>query len=241
MTIIFDRKVIYRPLRLIAVLAGTLLLAATSAIAQQAERIISFDVDITIEADTSVVIAERIELISNGDQIKRGITRDLPTSVVDATGVSRTLSFEIVRVTRDGETIPHRSELDTSVERVYMGSDDIFLPAGRHVFEIEYIANNAVDFLNGRDQLFWDVTGTDWTLPIEKAHATVHLPVGTRIVGLSAYTGRIGTLGSDFTFDTKSDRVIQFDTIRRLNPGEGLSVRVSWPSGILRRPQAQAE
>ncbi len=223
------------------IFVGTLFSAAGSLSAQEAERIASFGVDITIKADTSVIVAERIEVISTGDQIKRGITRDLPTSIIDAAGNRRALSFEISSVTRNGDAIAHRTELDTSVERVYMGADDVFLPAGRHVFEIEYLARGVIDYLDGRDQLFWNVTGTDWTLPIEMAHATVHLPDGSRLVGLSAYTGRAGVLGSDFTFNNASDTIVHFDTIRELNPGEGFAIRVSWPGGILHRPQARAE
>jgi len=47
------------------------------------ERIISFDSEITINEDASMIVTEKINVYSNGDKIKRGIYRDFPTRYKD--------------------------------------------------------------------------------------------------------------------------------------------------------------
>ena len=61
---------------LAALLAG---LFATPIASAQGERIRSFDSDITVNADGTMLVTETITVTVQGDQIRRGIFRDFPT------------------------------------------------------------------------------------------------------------------------------------------------------------------
>lgn len=55
-----------------------LLLFATSL--QAFERITHFDSDITVQCDSTLVVKETIDVVSEGKQVRRGIVRKLPTT-----------------------------------------------------------------------------------------------------------------------------------------------------------------
>jgi hypothetical protein len=50
------------------------------------------------------------------------------------------------------------------------------------------------------DELYWNVTGDEWEVPIGEATATVTLPPGLSLAGLQAiaYTGPRGAAGADY-------------------------------------------
>ena len=60
-----------------------------------AERIISFDSDITVNEDASMMVTETIKVHSEGNKIKRGIYRDFPTEYEDDYGNNISIKFQV--------------------------------------------------------------------------------------------------------------------------------------------------
>ena len=56
---------------------------------------------------------------------------------------------------------------------------------------------------------------------------------------LEGYTGPMGAKGKNFTADVTPDGKAVFQTTRRLNAREGLTIVVSWPKGFVREPSVR--
>jgi uncharacterized membrane protein YgcG len=87
--------------------------------------------------------------------------------------------------------------------------------------------------------LYWNVTGTGWTFPIDKAKAVVELPPGAKILQYAAYTGPQGAQGQDFQVDYDRAGNIVFTTTAGLGRREGLTFAVAWPKGIVQAPSTR--
>jgi hypothetical protein len=215
------------------------LLAALPA-AAQTERITSFDSQITVNADSSIQVRETITVEAAGIDIRHGIYRDFPTQYRDRAGNRYNVLFEIVSLTRDGQSEPyHTSDLENGV-RVYFGSSDYDLPAGEHTYEFRYRTNRQLGFFPSHDELYWNVTGNGWKFPIEVATATVLLPrdARRRIMDLEAYTGYSGEKGRAYKAGHDDDGNPTFRA-GNLGPGQGLTIVVTWPKGIIAEPTAE--
>ncbi len=213
---------------------------ATAATPKPGERILSFHSEITVHPDASMTVEETITVVSMGRTIKRGIYRDFPTRYENRTGQAYVIDFTVQEVRRNGGPEPYRLENLPNGIRIYIGSNEILLNPGRHTYRITYNTNRQLGFFFDFDELYWNVTGNAWALPIEKASAAVHLPPGASqaVRETDGYTGVIGARGKDFIARRNASGVIEFSTTGRLKPGEGFTLVVSWPKGFVTEPSA---
>jgi uncharacterized membrane protein YgcG len=210
----------------------------SSAQYEHIERIISFDSDITINEDASMIVIERIKVYAEGQKIQRGIYRDFPTKYKDEYGNNIIINFDVLEVSRDGNSEDYHTEDLTNGIRVYCGKSDYFLPAGEYTYSIKYKTDRQIGYFENFDELYWNVTGNGWDFIIEKVSATVNLPgsVSSEDLKLYAYTGSSGSKGNDYTYEVvSSDRVV-FKSNYMLNPTEGLTIVVQWPKGLVYEP-----
>ena len=203
------------------------------------ERIGLFDSRITVHADASMTVTETITVSSTGEEIKRGIIRDFPTKYRDRYGNAVRVGFDIVQIRRDGQPETYHTEKVGNGVKIYIGQKDIFLQPGRHTYTITYKTNRQLGFFRDYDELYWNVTGTGWTFPIDSVKAVVELPPGTKISQYAAYTGPFGAQGKDYQVSFDNAGNIVFTTTRGLGPREGLTIAVAWPKGIVREPSAR--
>ncbi len=142
----------------------------------QSERIVDFHSDITVEDDSSLLVTERIAVVSTGAQIRHGLLREFPTRYRDLYGNRYVVDFQALSATRDSANEPFRVEDYSNGKRIYFGRANVMLPPGRHVYTFTYTTNRQLGFFADHDELFWNVTGLGWSFPIDHASATVHLP-----------------------------------------------------------------
>lgn len=104
---------------------------------------------------------------------------------------------------------------------------------------ILYRVRRALLAFDGHDELYWNVTGDEWAVPIERAEATVTLPPGlaATTVRTLAFTGLRGATGADYE-EERHPETITFRTRRPLREREGLTIVVGWPPGVVARPSA---
>ena len=214
--------------------AAFVLCFATGAWAQ--ERITSFSSDVTVQPDASLNVVENIDVIANGYSISHGILRDFPTQYKDRHGLAVNVGFNVLSVTRDGKAEPYEVEAITRGKRIRIGSGDVVLKHGAHHYTINYKTTRQVGFFENYDELYWNVTGNGWTFPIDSADVTITLPDEARITSASAYTGAQGGTESNFEVLDKSENIYRARTTRLLNPGEGFTVALGWPKGIVGAP-----
>ena len=201
------------------------------------ERIVSYDVTIDVQKNADLIVTESITVISEGRSIKRGIFRDLPRFKLDD-GDTIPYQYTILSVTKDGAAEPFDDSNDGNAKRVRIGDADVFLKNGTHRYEIQYRVKNEIRYGDTRDELYWNVTGNYWKFPIEQARASIILPRGTRSSAVSeiqGYAGRLGTKNVPTRVGPRFDPII-IETMRRLEPLEGLTISVSLDKGVIAPP-----
>ncbi|HSH41478.1 MAG TPA: DUF2207 domain-containing protein [Arenicellales bacterium] len=204
------------------------------------ERIVEFSSEIEVRPSGDLTVSEDITVVAEGRDIKRGIYRDFPTRYQDRSGRRVTVPFEVVSVRRDGQREDWHTESISNGVRVYFGSASRMLEQGMHRYEFVYRTARQIGFFEDFDELYWNVTGNAWRFPIERAGAVVILPSGASPdeLRLDAYTGRQGERGDDALGEPVSGSRVRFETTRRLAPGEGLTIAVGFPKGLVREPSA---
>jgi hypothetical protein len=218
-------------------LAACLSLIALLSARAQSERILDYQSDISLEDDGSLQVTETITVISAGHQIRHVIFRDFPTSYKDPYNNSYIVGFQMLSATCDSTSERFWVEDRFNGKRVYPGNPDTLVGPGRHIYTLTYTTNRQLGFYKDHDELFWNVTGNGWDLPIDAASATVHLPGNIPVgeVTFSGFTGLRGSRESQLT-SSREGGAFQFAAQRALSPHEGLSVLLMWPKGYITAP-----
>lgn len=202
------------------------------------ETITSFDSRIDVDRSGALTVTETIAVVAEGNLIKRGIYRDFPTDYTNRAGIRTRVGFQLLDVERNGRKEPYHTEQQGNGIRVYIGDRDVFLNPGPYTYTITYQTDRQIGFFPEYDELYWNVTGNGWEFPIEKAATTIILPEEASIIQYSMYTGRRGSTASDAELAHLSGNEIRFHTTAPLAAGEGLTVAVAWPKGIVPEPDA---
>ncbi|MGE0290884.1 MAG: DUF2207 domain-containing protein [Hyphomonadaceae bacterium] len=216
------------------IVAACALLLAPGALAQ--EQINAFDVAIEVQTDGDIVVTEAIEVAAEGNQIQRGIFRDLPR-FYRLDGATLAYDYDVLEVRRDGADEPYETSTDDNAFRVRIGDPDVLIPHGPHRYTIRYQVANQVRYFDGYDEIYWNATGNYWAFPIQRARAVVELPPGARITGTRGYTGALGQAGADYVY-SQSGNLHSFTVTRPLQPQEGLTVAIGFEKGLIDPPSS---
>ena len=213
-----------------------MLFCLTSAFGQHhEERILRFHSGILIDTSGRIEVAERIKVYAGGNEIKRGIARELPLHRRDVNNKRVRVNYNILAVQCDGVDSKFSVEHEGEKMVIYIGDKDVFLFPGEYEYTIMYESYGHIGFFDGYDELYWNVTGNGWVFPIEKASALITLPNNSAAGNTAGYTGAKGESGSDCTIEDLGN-VQMFTTTRRLEAGEGLTVAVAFPRDMITRP-----
>ena len=209
---------------------GAFLISAANA----TEQINRYDVNIIVEKDGDILVTETIDVTSEGNQIRRGIFRDLPR-FYDEDGVLFPYRYDIERIRRDGRREKYDVSRINNAVRWRIGDPDVYLDNGRHVYEIAYSVKNQIRYFDDWDELFWNAIGQYWAFPIERAHIEIAFPDGADPFDINAYTGGYGETGRNTRYRRDGDTHI-FETTRPLRSREGVTVSISVDKGVIDPP-----
>ncbi len=198
------------------------------------EQINLFDVAIKVERDGDIVVTETINVRAEGNEIRRGIFRDLPR-FYEQDGTRLHYEYDVLNVQRDDRREDYETETEGNAYRIIIGNEDVFLDNGDHTYVIRYRVKNQVRYFEDHDEFYWNVTGNYWNFAIAQATAIVTLPPGARITETNVYSGASGATGADFTYAQQGDRHV-FNTTRPLGSGEGLTISISFEKGLIDPP-----
>lgn len=225
-------------LRLFAILVFALGVMAGGARAE--EYIQSYHAEIAVAADGALTVTESIRVRAEGRDIRRGIFRDFPLTQTGPDGRTRRVDFNVISVERDGRPENWFTENVTGGVRIYTGSQDVFLPMGSYLYRITYETGRQIRYFEDYDELMWNVTGNGWRFRIAETSATVTLPAGAAVEDTAAYTGHFGETGRDARVSVEGNRV-RFAATRPLAAGEGLTIDLKLPKGVVAPPSAGQE
>ncbi|MBZ5663189.1 MAG: DUF2207 domain-containing protein [Acidobacteriia bacterium] len=213
-----------------------LLLSVSSAAAQGRNwRVADFKDTISIAANGTALVSEKITLVFVGEW--HGIHRTIPVEYPGAQGTNYTLFLDVMSVTDENGT---KLKYDSSKSGAYRDLK-IYIPGAAdatRVVNIDYSVRNGVRFFNGYDEFYWNVTGNDWPVPIDHASAFVTLP-DNAAGGLraQAFTGAYGSKQSEATAEVRGADVLS-ETTGPLPMRGGLTIDIYIPQGALKAPSA---
>lgn len=217
-----------------AVIALAVLLALSASATARSFAIERFAVDLDVRADGSLAVQETLTVDFRGAH--NGLYRTIPIRYVRQ-GLEFALRLDDIQALDEA----HQS-LRTEV--TYPGAYvkiKAWVPGAVNATKtvrILYRVRRGLLAFDDHEELYWNVTGNEWEVPIREAAATVTLPPGVSAgrVQVVAYTGPRGGAGTDY--EARVDDTIRFRTTRPLRPREGFTIVVGWPQGVVARPAA---
>ncbi|HZJ42086.1 MAG TPA: DUF2207 domain-containing protein [Patescibacteria group bacterium] len=206
-------------------------------LADSQEIIRDFRSTIVVNQDSSIEIKEAITY-DFGLNLRHGIFRSVPYQypLEDKTLV---LDYKVESVQNEkGENIPYILYTEGNNFVLKIGSADKSV-SGQRTYIISYIIKGAVNYFSDYDELFWNVTGNDWQIPIEYSGADFVL--NDSFSGLSiedfktvCYTGALGSKKENCQIDKSSSaRVIRTEAYN-LKSKDGLTIVIGWPKGFVK-------
>ena len=218
---------------------AALLLVALAPGPAAAERIERFDVELHVEEDGAFTVVEEIRYDFGAEQ-RRGIYRDIPVRYTRSWQEDYDVRLRVLEVTdAEGRPRPRQIRSEGASLRIRVGDPDVLVTGG-HDYRFVYHVKRATVFREAYDEVYWNVTGNAWPVAIERAEARVHLPAGVDPGALQTvcFTGAHGSKKARCTISREAGSV--HVTALGLGPGEGLTVGVGLPKGVLREPSRAA-
>jgi len=222
-----------------AVLSGV---AATPAAADAGESITSYQAQVDVQADGSIHVRETIQYVFAGSS-HHGIYRDLRTRFTydpNRSGSDRVRRYPVQDVQVSS---PTGAPADTQVQdtgditHIKIGNADQTVQ-GTQTYVLDYAVLGTFNRITTEstsgdttipphDELYWNITGDEWAVPIAQARVTV---TASR-AATQALCYR-GVRGSTDTCDATAGRESTF-AAQGLQPGQGMSVLLAYPTGTV--------
>ena len=210
-----------------------LLLCLSSPLFAKSWRVADFNDTISIAADGSAAVHERITVVFVGEW--HGIHRFIPVEYPGPRGTNFTLFLKVADVTDDnGNKLKYESSTSHGFRDL-----KIYIPGAvdtTRTVDIDYTVRNGMRFFEDHDEFYWNVTGNDWPVPIDHASAVVNFPASAAgSLRAQAFTGVYGSAERDATSEVKGPDA-SFETSNPLPMRGGLTIDVYIPKGILKQP-----
>jgi uncharacterized membrane protein YgcG len=230
-------RALFRPTRL--AFAASLFLALFFLFASRAQarelRVEKFNSEIVVAPNGSIDVTETITVHFLGGPW-HGLYRSIPVEYVTPQGLNYTLFLSIKSIT-DGEG--NKLKFDAGRERHYRKLK-IYVPNADNstqTISIEYSVSDALRFFEDHDELYWNVTGDEWDVPIQSAGARIILPEGTANIRANVFTGSYHSTARDADTVVAGNGV-EVRTRDALRYHEGLTVAVAFDKGFVHEPTA---
>lgn len=231
-------------MRRVLLAAGLLAVLPSTLVAQRTLVLERFDSELRVRPDGYVEITETLRPRFSGSW--EGIFRDLSLEHRTAENRRERLDVELISVTDEvGEPL----RFETGNQDRWTRRFQVWVPGAEDATRtvvIKYMVRNVIRFfedgseIGPLDELYWNVTGNNWEIPIEAASARVVLPEGVSPTQSAGYTGPPGSTETAVRIQT-SGGAVSFTAARALYPGEGLTVAVGWEPGTVARPPAPSK
>jgi len=187
-----------------------------------AEVIHSFDVNIAAHKNGEMDIVETINYDFE-DLYKHGIYRYIPlySKVGD---LYRVIKIKNINILRDEKK--EKFTVSKNKEQIYfkIGDADKTIN-GTHVYKILYTVENGIGSnFPEHDEIYWNITGSNWQVRIEKATATISTDFSAKPTDFICFEGPLGSKNQ--ACKTSANTV---SSSQILYPGYGLTVVAVYP------------
>ena len=166
---------IFKGLTVFVAMAGLLSLTNPTFTNAQSntERVDAFHSDIIIEKDSSIRVTETI-LYNFGTQDRHGIYRNIPFKTKNVNDGKTYLADLKVQNVTDLNGKKYIYEVSKSEGDVVIKiGDPNSTVTGKHAYVITYSYKGAIETFENKDELYWNVTGNQWNVPIQSVTAKI--------------------------------------------------------------------
>jgi uncharacterized membrane protein YgcG len=215
----------------IAAVLSAATLAPARVTADEGWVIRSFDARYSISEDGLVTVSEDIA-VDFGSLEKHGIFRDIPVEYKYDADSNRLISLLGIRVDDGAAPVPFEAITGGPNFRIKIG-DPVKLVTGQQGYRISYTISGGLTAFADHDELYWNVTGNEWPVPIERAKAAVTVP-GPIIQRVTCFQGPTGSIEPCSSSGDESSAEFEASTV--LASGSGLTFVVGLERGIVQVP-----
>src|SRR6266705_3189341 len=209
-----------------------LALSATSLSAQRSYSIERFDAQIRVNKDAGIDVTETITARFVGSY--NGLYRTIPIKYRNAQVLNWTLGVSLQSARDDGGR-----DLRTETSREGPSVKyKIWIPGAvnaTRTLVLRYHATNGLRFFDEHDELYWNVTGDEWEVPLAAATAEIELPAGATGMRAIAFNGIYGSTARDARVAIDG-HVVRITMPHPLDYHEGLTAVVGWDKGLVTAP-----
>lgn len=200
------------------------------AYAQQSEEAVTlYSADISVNIDNSINVVETIKY-NTGLQERHGMYRNISLY----SSQNRKMSIkEISVVDKNNNAYPILITNEAETVNIRIG-DPKQTFVGEKTYIIKYRATKAVAQFDDFDEIYWNVTGNAWIIPIYNTEASVRLPDGAIMKQSACYYGYKGSTDKCQLVSQEKEKYV-FSAPSHLSPYEGLTVAVGFQKGVVNK------
>lgn len=204
-----------------------------------AESIQSFKTTLSVASDSSMYVEEKI-LYDFGLTDRHGIYRNIPyTKTNDENDVYKmTIDTISVRDERGVLYTTNQEKTDSEIQlRIGDANKTI---TGTHLYDIGYHVQGAFVSYSDHDELYWNITGNGWEVPIKQVDVLVTMPFKTEKekMQLACFTGLRKSTTRDCSIEYENG-VISAYTTTALSSSEGMTIVIGFPKGLMTIQEAK--
>lgn len=187
----------------------------------------SYDIDMVVNDDNTFDITEKIKV--NFSSSRHGIFRKLPlkNSVIrnDGTKSNNRATITDIKVSEEFSTYK-----ENGYEVIKIGSASSTV-VGEHTYTIKYKYGIGKDPLKNVDELYFNLIGNEWDASIKNLSFKITMPKEFDKNLLGVTSGSKGSTNTSNVYYNVNGNVISGYTLRTLNSGDGVTVRLTLPEG----------
>jgi len=197
-------------------------------------QINSFSSEIYLNQDGSLDITEIINVTFNVE--KHGIYRFIPIKYKDGWGNNLRLKIDVKSVVNE-KNQPYKIDISNEKDNFKIRIGDPYITlTGNHTYKINYLVNKALVWgKNNQDEIYWNITGNDWEVPINNVKGKIILPQEINS-GIETYcwSGQYGSQEKNCQIKAEKN-IINFQS------KDFLTVAVKFPVGFIHPPSWKQE
>lgn len=181
----------------------------------------TFDISMIVNDDNTYDMTETIDVTFNNSQM-HGIYRDIPIT----TYYKKPIKIKNIQI----EGYAYTTETVNGQIRIKIGDPDVYTTS-HETYRIHYTYVLGDDLNPDMDELYFNLVGTGWQMPIHNTTFSITMPHPFDSTRLKFSSGFEGYTTSDQVSFKVDGNVISGSCDRMLGPGEALTIALPLPEG----------
>lgn len=199
--------------------------------------ITGYDINIDVNENNTLDITENIHAYFN--KARHGLYRTIPlTNTVRRLDGTTTKNRAQISNLKVSDSYTTTKQFGTY--KIQIGDPNKTI-VGDKDYVISYTYNLGKDPIKDYDELYFNLIGNEWDTNITIVNFTINLPKGFDSDNLGFSTGKFGSTSSSDVYYQVNGNTISGYTLKMLEPGEGLTIRLELEEGYFKNAKLQVD